>query len=487
MQLFAKFGPGKRRASGHSRLRLPVLPVDTTVRFWVFAAFIALVFLMGGGSRDDVASLILLRPACAMFAAYALTVAKPGDFAQLRTPLLLLVALAGWMIVQLIPLPHGVWSALPGRATIAANDQLAGLGNIWRPITLSSAKTVNSLGSLVVPVAGLLLYAIQDDADRRRILPMMLMIAAATALLGVAQIASGGDGALYFYSVTNLHEPVGLFSNRNHNAVFLATVLVIAGYLFAEFRRLHSARSGKPIMVAVVCLLVLVTLLINGSRAGLFIGLLAIGLGVALFLTAFKRSEDGHDRGLVQLTWVTAAGVVGVAVLGSAALFVNAASFDRLVTLSIAEETRALVLPQILQMAQDHWVFGTGYGSFEYAYRQYEVSDWLRENYLNNAHDDLLQWIIEGGLPSILIALAFIGWLVRVALAQWKARFTNAPRTQQVAMALGVLVLLLVASALDYPLRVPSMMLYAVLMVALVAQPPEPKAKASRRGGGGRA
>jgi hypothetical protein len=169
---------------------------DKPIQFWVLAAFVGLVFLMGGGSRDDIASLILLRPACAFFAAYALAAAKPGDFAPLRVPLLLLLLLGGWMIVQLIPLPHGLWTALPGRAVIAANDRLAGLGDIWRPISLSPAKTINSLGSLVVPIAGLLLYGIQTEDDRRKILPILLFAAAATALIGIGQIAAGGVGPL---------------------------------------------------------------------------------------------------------------------------------------------------------------------------------------------------------------------------------------------------------------------------------------------------
>ncbi|MEZ0244955.1 MAG: O-antigen ligase family protein [Sphingomonas sp.] len=452
----------------------------------MLGAFVALVFLMGGGSRDDISSLILLRPAAILFAAYALTVARPGDFAALRVPLLLLLALAGWMLLQLIPLPHAVWSGLPGRAMIAANDQLAGLGEIWRPLTLSPAKTMNSLGSLVVPAAALLLYGIQDDADRRRILPMFMIVAAFSALLGIAQIASGGDGPLYLYATTNLHEVVGLFSNRNHNAVFLATMLVIAGYLFSEHRRLHSGGNAwlGAILIAACCLLVMSTLLINKSRAGLLIGLLAIGIGVSLYVAGFRRDEDGHARPGLPLNWITIAGVVCVSALGAAALFVNAASFDRLVTMSVAEDTRAQVLPQIIAMAQDNWLFGTGFGSFEYVYRTYEVGQSLMPEYLNNAHDDWLQWIIEGGLPAILIGSFFFLWLARTAIAQWRLRQTEGPRTLQVAMALAILLLLLLASALDYPLRVPSMMLYAVTMVALIAQPPEAKAKASRRHGG---
>lgn len=454
----------------------------------MLAAFVGIVFLMGGGSRDDIASLVILRPACAVFAAYALTVARPGDFAQLRVPLLLLLALGGWMLVQLIPLPLGLWSALPGRAAIAANDQLAGLGAIWRPITLSPAKTMNALGSLVVPITGLLLYGIQRDSDRHKILPMILILASATALMGAAQKAMGGGGPLYFYAQTNLGEAVGLFANRNHNAVFLATTLLVGGYLFSERRRLKTggAASIKPMLIAGACLLVISMLLINASRAGLLIGMLAIGLGVALYLAGGQREHDGHARGVPLKAWLPVAGVIIVSMIGAAILFANAASFDRLVSLSIAEESRTQVFPQIVAMARDHWFLGAGFGSFEYVYREYEVSQFLRADYLNNAHDDWLQWIIEGGLPAILIALGFAAWLVRAGLEHWRVRANNAPRTQMVAMALGVLLLLLLASALDYPLRVPSMMLYAILMVALVADPPAPMTKkASRRHGRG--
>lgn len=494
MRGLAKFGPAKRRSSGGSRLRLSEvlgfsgLPGENAVRFWVLVAFVVVVFAMGGGSRDDVMSLVILRPACALFAAYALTVARPGDMARLRTPLIVLLALGAWMVIQLIPLPHALWSALPGRAVIAANDQLAGLGEIWRPITLSTAKTMNALGALVVPIAGLLLYGVQTDADRHKILPMLVIMACASALLGIGQKAMGGEGPLYFYAVTNLGEAVGLFSNRNHNAVFLASTLLIGGYMFAEHRRLWAggAAALKPMMIAAACLLVISMLLVNGSRAGLLIGMIAIGMAVGLYLVGRRRVEDGHDRGVPLMSWLPIAGILLASIAGAAVLFLNASSFDRLVTLSIAEESRAQTLPQILQMARDHWFIGTGFGSFEHIYRQYELSELLAPEYLNNAHDDWLQWVIEGGVPAILIALTMFVCLARAAMEHWRVRANNAPRTLMVATALGVLLLLLLASALDYPLRVPSLMVYAIFMVALVVDPPEPIAKrASRRHGRG--
>ncbi len=456
-----------------------------TPRFWVFAAFVALVFLLGGGSRSDIASLVVLRPACAFFAAYALTVAAPGDIARVRVPLLLLLALGVWMVVQLIPLPPSVWSGLPGRAALLEIDRLVGLEGTWRPISLAPSKTMNSLASLVVPAAALLLYAVQRNDDRRRILGLLVAVAAVGVLLGLGQFASGGSGPLYFYNFTNLGFPVGFFANRNHNAVFLATMFVVAGHWFAEHRRL--ARRGEsaiaPALVGGVCLLVLVTLAFSQSRAGLLIGILALGMGIALYVAARRDAadrDDHHHGNIVLRNWPFV--LMLVVALGAVLfLFTQSSTFDRLMSQSLADEIRVQVFPQVSAMASDNWLAGTGFGSFEYAYRAYESSDWLNTTYLNNAHDDWLQWVIEGGLPAILIFLAFCVWLASTCLGHWRAREANPARTRLVAMALGVLVLLLIASTLDYPLRVPSMMLYAVLMIALVADPPEPQAKEKRR------
>jgi len=457
---------------------------DVPVRFWVFVAFFAAVFLMGGGSRDDVTSLAILRPACAFFAAYALSIAAPGEIARVRVPLLLLLALGVWMAVQLIPLPPSFWSTLPHRDALARIDKLVGLEGLWRPISLSPSKTMNSVGSLIVPVSAVLLYAVQRDADRRAMLGLLLGAAVISALLGVGQLASGGTGPLYLYSVTNEGDAVGLFANRNHNAVFLATIFVLAGHMFGEHRRLSARGTGAltSLLLGGTCLFMIVTLLVNGSRAGLVIGLLAMGLGAALYFAA--RRADNRDEHRDLGGWIGYLPVVGIVGLAAAAAlaFTFSSSFDRLTTLSLSDELRVKVFPQVSAMANDNWLFGTGFGTFEHAYRQYESAQWLQPNYINNAHDDWLQWVIEGGLPAILIALVFMTWLTVVCLGHWRQRDTQPIRTRKVAMALSALVLLLVASAFDYPLRVPSLMMYAVLLIAMIADPPEPKAKTSRHG-----
>ncbi|MCW3835396.1 O-antigen ligase family protein [Sphingomonas canadensis] len=455
-------------------------------RFIVFLAFVALVFLTGGGSRDDIQSLVFLRPACAFFIAYALTVGSGTGLARLRVPLLLLLGLAGWMILQLVPLPPALWQSLPDRAAIAAMDHAAGLDGIWRPISLSPSKTLNSLCSLVVPLAGLLLYSVLPD-ERRRLLPMVLVIAAsASALLGLAQLAMGGHGPLYLYAITNEGNAVGLFANRNHNAVLAATMLIFVGHLVLERRPASGRRRGPDLgLVLPLCagLLLLVVLLINGSRAGLLVGVLALGF-VAAYRTAVELGTRRADamRRADRLRRNLSLAVLGVAALVALALlFARGETIDRLVNLSVADELRVRAFGVISKMASDNFLFGIGFGAFENVFPRYETAALLQETYLNNAHNDWLQWIIEGGLPALALAGAFAAWAVQRGAQHWRLRGAAKQRVRLAACAGFALVLLLAASLLDYPLRVPSMMLYAVLLIALFADPPEPAADAGRR------
>src|SRR5688500_520243 len=84
------------------------------LRFGVLLALLAACFLFGGASRLDVTSLIVLQPLTALCAVVFLLTPGPIEWSSVRTPLLLLAALAGIMAAQLIPLPPAIWTSLPG-------------------------------------------------------------------------------------------------------------------------------------------------------------------------------------------------------------------------------------------------------------------------------------------------------------------------------------------------------------------------------------
>jgi O-antigen ligase len=137
-------------------------------------------------------------------------------------------------------------------------------------------------------------------------------------------------------------------------------------------------------------------------------------------------------------------------------------AFVRLRDLDATGDLRARALPVVLQMARDAFPVGIGLGSFETVYRRFEPFDQLSYTYLNQAHNDLLQVVVEAGMLGGLLLVAFIGWW---GWASWRA-WREAPTAQSLAARAGsaVVLMILAASVTDYPVRTPLML--AVLTIA---------------------
>ena len=125
-------------------------------------------------------------------------------------------------------------------------------------------------------------------------------------------------------------------------------------------------------------------------------------------------------------------------------------------------ELRVRLAPILQEMTLAYFPFGTGFGAFETAYYIHEPSELLNPLYLNQAHNDILQVVIEGGLVSLAITLAGIVWLARIVLRM----FRGTARDRKLALAAsGVGIALVMASAVEYPLRTPLFQMIAVWLL----------------------
>ena len=438
--------------------------------FWLLCAFAALVFLMGGGSRADILSLGPLRAVAAVLLAVAAWYQTPRTLRRVAVPALLLVLLALLMALQLIPLPPSWWQALPDRQAFAQLGELTGQGDVWRPLTFSPMKTANSLASLVVPLAGLGLVALMDDEQWRRLPWLFIVAGVASALFGMAQMLLPGAHGLYLYAMTNEGSAVGLFSNRNHNAMFLTVALLLCVLQLERARR--GAIEPQVLAAGLAGLVILAGIMINASRSGL-LGLGLVGLIFAARALWHWRDEVRRGaRGIpLRFTVGGAVGALSLALVGTFLLLGRSPALTRLLQHDVADDLRVQALPTVWQMLADQQALGVGFGAFEYAFRLHEPEGMMGPRYFNNAHNDWLQFPLEGGWMAVglgLLALALFGrrcWHLLCDRTQGDAMQRNA-----VAGAL-VLVLLLLASVVDYPLRTPSIMLLAALAAAMVFKP----------------
>lgn len=476
-----------------AKKRRPLIAFDwlarPATRLAAAVAVIVLVFLLGGGSRADIRSLILLRPLVVILVAYALTQISLGELTLVKWPLAMLGALAAWMTIQLVPLPPAFWQALPGRQIVANIELAAGMEAGWRPMTLSPSKTLNSLMSLLVPLAMLLLYAIQTEVQRRRLWFVFAAMIGLSGLLGLMQIAGPDGSPLYFYRITNDGSPVGFFANRNHQAIMLAIILPVVALLVVDSTKRGGQIDRGTLGIGVIlaaAIIVMPLLLLTGSRAGLLAGAVASFAVIAIFqYGSFNKAKAGSlaGRSEWQRLLPVAVGIVLVLVAGLAVYFDRAIALDRLLGDDPQGGLRLKVLPTLSDMITHYMPVGSGFGTFQHVYKAFEPNDLLSPFYLNQAHNDWAQFLIEGGFPALSLLGAFLGWLgMRIRSIINHVR-TGHSMPLQAFTALSIIAIMGGASLADYPLRVPSVMALAAFACAVLADKSSTLSGLRRSGG----
>jgi hypothetical protein len=81
---------------------------NSTGIFWALGLLLAALFLLGGGARGDVQSLMILRPIVVLFLAFGLGSLRLSDVRNNRFLCLMGLAIAALPALQLVPLPPSV-------------------------------------------------------------------------------------------------------------------------------------------------------------------------------------------------------------------------------------------------------------------------------------------------------------------------------------------------------------------------------------------
>jgi O-antigen ligase len=238
-------------------------------------------------------------------------------------------------------------------------------------------------------------------------------------------------------------------------------------WAIAGIRLREGTKAGRILTVALfTSALLLMALAATGSRMGLLLG----GIGVAsaaIILRATAGPLAVFSRGRSRL-WLAGVAVVIAAAVPIAVLVARGGALGRLGSSDLSNETRLAALRPMFQAARTFLPFGTGFGTFDPVYRQFEPDSLLSTIYLNQAHDEPIQLAIEGGIPALLLLLLFLGWWIRSAARAVRPRESAARRALGIAMTASTLILML-SSLVDYPLRTPLLSgLFAIACVELV-------------------
>ncbi len=441
----------------------------------MLAIWLAVIFALGGSSRPDMPSLLVLRPASILMTGAGLWTLTGAQAARFKRIFGFVAATMALIALHLVPLPPAVWSALPGRELIAEIDQATGLAGAWRPLSMAPPWTWNALWFMFTPLSVLVHAAQLSTGELRKLGGVLLLLGLVSALLGIAQIAGGNGGSLYLYSVTHTGVSVGLFANRNHQALLLATLVPIAlvwlrhhpvliRFDQQDTRKVDLTNAAVAVLLGALFPLVLA----SGSRAGLAIAIVSVVVSLVVLppRRANREAQSKARRGRL-LLWPLLAVLGGLAITGIALKNDRALSIERLVELDPRKDFRSRVLPPVFLMIRHYAPVGSGIGTFEPVYQIDEPDELLDPEYANHVHSDWLEVALTAGVPGLLLlGCAVVAWLV----GAWRCISAKSRRQRpehELAIA-GLLAILLtgIASITDYPLRTPS--LSAVLVVLIL-------------------
>ena len=316
--------------------------------------------------------------------------------------------------------------------------------------------TWQSALALLPPVAAFLAVLTAPQPLTARLIALYLAAAVVGVLLGAAQLASGTD-RLHPWETTDAGSVTGFFANRNHLATLLLACLPFAAVIGAAALRRRDERRVPLWFGALFMGLAVIGLAAIRSRAGVILFGPTVIISLLAAWIASGRGRPGPA--LLGLVGAMTAAVAAVAIL---ALPPVLARFD----VQSAPEGRFEGWPIVSDAAQTYLPLGSGVGSFDAVFRSVEPLEQLDPTFFNHAHNEYLETWLEAGWPGMILIIAFLVWYGRRLWSAWKAP-TSRERDFQRAASIALLVML-VHSAVDYPLRTATLaVLFAVCAAIL--------------------
>lgn len=460
------------------------MPSSNTPLMLLACLLLLTALLTGGGTHSgflsDAVLEIMACPILLLLAWRHLTAPAAAPVPSRRAALAFTAALLALPLLHLIPINTGLplWPA--GSLKVMADLDLVAPRAAWRPLSAAPELTWLAWLSLLPSVALFWAVAHLGPNPRRLLCALIVAVGAASVVVSFLQMTGGQNSEWRFYEVTNRQEAVGFFANRNHLAAFLycATLFTGAGALslISEFGALtHKREQSATIFVVALsfCLIAALTAVqaMARSRAGVLLhGLALISLIALAPPTLIVGQAQSHIRKILVLVSILSAAVFGQLLLYR---FVDRFAYE-----SLQGDARLTFLGNTLEAARAYLPFGSGLGTFVRVYGTFEKpADTLANRFANHAHNDWAELWLETGIPGLILAAVFLLWLAMQAFKLRRTPPDGEPVIDVLLQRAGVaaIVLLLLHSFVDYPIRTSAIMAVFALAAGLQI-PPYPAA-----------
>jgi O-antigen ligase len=341
------------------------------------------------------------------------------------------------------------------------------------PLVSSLSFDPYSTRFILVQTAALLIYfaavlVFTDTPKRLRLLVRTITVFGFfLAIFGLTQSFTSPD-KVYWIRDMPQSQAFGPFINRHHFAGYMELALALPlGLVFTG-----SIEREKKFIYLFAAGLMAVALIMTNSRGG-FISLFA----ELLFLVAtmelrrrhkHKKRESGEHKPRIKSAAMKAglALALVVALFGGVVLLGGEEALTRMVgSVNTDDPTtgRAHFWSVTVDIIKHHPWVGTGLGAFGVVYTSYDSRNGMYR--LEQAHNDYLQVLSDGGIAGAVIGLFFVVSLFRMGFARRESRddFRRGVATGALAGCFAVLV----HSFFDFTLHTPANALLFLVLAAL--------------------
>jgi len=290
------------------------------------------------------------------------------------------------------------------------------------------------------------------------------------------------DGKIYWMRETPF-PAFGPFPNRNHYAGYMEMLAPLPFALIAA----RAVRRQSWLFYGFAGVVMATSVFVSLSRAGMMSVVAGIAFVAMLSARVKPKRAPRHVRDAVLVpsraeraflivkriggaAAITLAIIVGVFWIGAEGLINRAA--DSIDSINAEDKSpgelfaRQEIWKDTWKMVRAHPFTGSGLGAFNSVFPNYARHDGMYK--VDYAHNDYLQALADGGVVAGLLALAFIALLGR---SVWRATRADDPLEAGLALASGAgLFALLVHSAFDFNLQIPSNALLFIFLSAMVSR-----------------
>jgi O-antigen ligase len=419
-------------------------------------AYLLLCILLGGSTQGIWGNLALQLFGIAILAWAAIMPEEPSS--NMRGPgfvELLVAATLLIILLDVIPIPADLWQKLPGRDDIATGFSALGYGTPSLPISQAPYRSIEAL-FFAIPAVAALVATHRLRASPRAIAAAVIVGMILAIVVGVLQVGGGRRSWAYFYAISN-PGAVGFFANRNHMATLLLVGIPMAAAFYASGKSGQGSASGKKAVAAALLAVIALGLILNGSLA-------AYGLVIPVGLASVCLVPAG-------MSWRRLAmPIAGMALIGGVALLMTRpiAAVEANSNPQSSISSRAEIWSTTVSAIERSFPYGTGLGSFEQVYHQYENPTDVSRFYVNHAHNDYLEVVLELGLAGAILMILFLGWWAVTSVHIWKSHLST-PFSRAATIAVAAI---LAHSIVDFPLRTAAISAIFAACVGLMMQHP---------------